>query len=187
MERYYTIPIEVGLAATPGVDVIRSTSFYGLSFVRVVFQYGVDYYFALTQAAISLQQNVNLPNNVTAQIQATSLIGEIYRYQLVGPPRFGLTNLRTVQDWIVQRRLLTVPGVVQVNTWGGTTKEFNVEIDLNKLDAYNVTLPQVLAAIGNANINVGGRTINIGQQSVNIRGIGLLDDGGSSSLIDGWQ
>jgi hypothetical protein len=75
--------------------------------------YGVDYYFALTQTAINLQQNVSLPNNVTPQIQATSLVGEIYRYQVVGPPHFGLTNLRTVQDWILQRRLLTVPGVVQ--------------------------------------------------------------------------
>jgi len=117
MERYYTIPMEVGLAATPGVDIIRSTSFYGLSFVRVTFKYGVDYYFALTQAAISLQQNVSLPNGVTPQIQGSSLVGEVYRYQLVGPPHFGLTNLRTVQDWIVQRRLLTVEGVVQVNTW----------------------------------------------------------------------
>src|SRR5215475_9106051 len=175
MERYYTIPIEVGLAPTPGVDVIRSTSFYGLSFVRVVFQYGVDYYFALQQTAINLQQNVNLPNNVQPTIQGTSLVGEIFRYQLVGPPHFGLTNLRTVQDWILQRRLLTVPGVVQVNSWGGTTKEFEVSVDLNKLDAYNVTLPQVLTAVGNANVNVGGRTINFGQQSVNIRGVGLID------------
>jgi heavy metal efflux system protein len=187
MERYYTIPMEVGLAATPGVDIIRSTSFYGLSFVRVTFKYGVDYYFALTQAAISLQQNVSLPNGVTPQIQGSSLVGEVYRYQLVGPPHFGLTNLRTVQDWIVQRRLLTVEGVVQVNTWGGTTKEFNVDIDLNKLDAYGVTLPQVLAAIGNANINVGGRTINFGQQSVNVRGIGLIDDGGSQDLTQGYR
>ena len=69
MERYYTIPMEVGLAATPGVNNIRSTSFYGLSFVRVTFDYGVDYYFALTQAALSLQQNVSLPNNVQPQIQ----------------------------------------------------------------------------------------------------------------------
>ena len=69
MERYYTIPMEVGLAATPGVDIIRSTSFYGLTFVRVTFNYGVDYYFALTQAAISLQQNVNLPNNVIPQFR----------------------------------------------------------------------------------------------------------------------
>jgi heavy metal efflux system protein len=182
MERYYTIPMEVGLATTPGIDIIRSTSFYGLSFVRVTFKYGVDYYFALTQTAISLQQNVSLPNGVTAQIQGSSLVGEVYRYQLVGPPHFGLTNLRSVQDWIVQRRLLTVEGVVQVNTWGGTTKEFEVEIDLNRLDAYNVTLPQVLSAIGNANINVGGRTINFGQQSVNVRGVGLINDGGNTDI-----
>jgi heavy metal efflux system protein len=187
MERYYTIPIEVGLAATPGVDVIRSTSFYGLSFVRVVFQYGIDYYFALTQTAINLQQNVILPNNVQAIIQGTSLVGEIYRYQLVGPPHFGLTNLRTVQDWILQRRLLTVPGVVQVNTWGGTTKQYDIDVDLDKLDAYNVTLPQVISAIGNANINVGGRTLNVGQQSVNVRGVGLMDSGGALDLTQGYR
>src|SRR5579862_8890499 len=187
MERYYTIPIEVGLAATPGVDVIRSTSFYGLSFVRVTFYYGVDYYFALTQTAINLQQNVNLPNNVTPQIQATSLVGEIYRYQVTGPPHFGLTNLRTIQDWVLQRRLLTVPGVVQLNTWGGTTKEYDVEVDLHKLDAYNVTLPQVISVIGNSNVNVGGRTINMGQQSVNIRGVGLMNSGGSADLTQGYK
>jgi heavy metal efflux system protein len=187
MERYYTVPIEVGIAATPGVDVIRSTSFYGLSFVRVTFNYGVDYYFALTQTAINLQQNVSLPNGVTPQIQATSLVGEIYRYQVVGPPDFGLTNLRTVQDWIVQRRLLTVPGVVQVNTWGGTTKEYDVDVDLHKLDAYNVTIPQIITALGNANVNVGGRTINMGQQSVNIRGVGLMNSGGANDLTQGYH
>jgi len=187
MERYFTVPIEVGLAATPGVDIIRSTSFYGLSFVRVTFYYGVDYYFALTQTAINLQQNVSLPNNVTPQIQATSLVGEIYRYQVVGPPHFGLTNLRTIQDWIVQRRLLSVPGVVQVNTWGGTTKAYDVDVDLNKLDAYNVTIPQVITAIGNANVNVGGRTINVGQQSINIRGVGLMNSGGAVDLTQGYH
>jgi heavy metal efflux system protein len=187
MERYYTIPMEVGLSATPGVNVIRSNSFYGLSFVRVVFNYGVDYYFALTQAALSLQQRVNLPNSVQPTIQGGSLVGEIFRYQLVGPPNIGLTNLRTIQDWVLQRRLLTVPGVVQVNTWGGTTKEFEVEADLNKLDAYNVTLSQLISAIGNANVNVGGRTINVGQQSVNIRGVGLLDSGGENDLTQGYR
>ena len=187
MERYYTIPIEVGLSSTPGVDVIRSTSFYGLSFVRVTFNYGVDYYFALTQTAINLQQNVSLPNNVSPQIQATSLVGEIYRYQVTGPPHFGLSNLRTVQDWVLQRRLLTVPGIVQLNTWGGTTKQYDVEVDLHKLDAYNVTLPQVISALGNANVNVGGRTINMGQQSVNIRGVGLMDTGGAADLTQGYK
>jgi cobalt-zinc-cadmium resistance protein CzcA len=185
MERYYTIPMEVGLAATPGVESIRSTSFYGLSFVRVSFKYGIDYYTAKQHAALSLQQNVNLPNNVQPQIQGSSLVGEIYRYQVVGPSHFGLTNLRTVQDWVLQRRFLTVPGVEQVNTWGGTTKEFEVEADPKKLEAYSITVPQLLSAIGNANINVGGRTINIGQQSVNIRGVGLIDSGGAIDLTQG--
>ena len=87
----------------------------------------------------------------------------------------------------MQRRLLSVEGVVQVNTWGGTTKEFLVEVDLHKLDAYNITLPQIISAIGNANINVGGRTVSFGQQSVNIRGIGLLDSGGAEDLTQGYR
>jgi cobalt-zinc-cadmium resistance protein CzcA len=187
MERYFTIPMEIGLYPTPGIDNIRSTSFYGLSFVRVTFKYGVDYYFAYTQAALSLQQNVNLPANQVPQIQQSSLVGEIYRYQVVGPPHFGLTNLRTIQDWVVLRRLMTVPGVAQVNSWGGTTKEFEVEADLNKLEAYSVTVPQLLTALGNANINVGGREISVGQQSVNIRGVGLIDSGGNDDLTKGFK
>ncbi len=176
MERYYTVPMEVGLAATPGVASIRSTSFYGLSFVRVTFNYGIDYYFAYSQAALSLQQNVSLPNNVQAQIQASSLVGEVLRYQVKGPPHFGLTNLRSIQDWVLQRRLLTVPGVAQVVSWGGPTKSYEVSVDPRKLETYNVTLPQMMTALGNANINVGGRTLNFGQQSINIRGVGLVEN-----------
>jgi cobalt-zinc-cadmium resistance protein CzcA len=174
MERSYTRPMEVGLATTPGVESIRSTSFYGLSFVRVTFKYGTDYYFDYTQAALSLQQNVSLPNGVQPQIQASSLVGEIFRYQLTGPKSMSLTELRTLQDWVVTRRLLSVPGIAQVVTWGGTTKAYDVDADLNKLQGYGITLPQLITAIGNANSNVGGRTINIGQQSVNIRGVGLV-------------
>jgi len=187
MEKYYTIPMEVGLYPTPGVVNIRSTSFYGLSFVRVTFAYGVDYYFALSQASIMLQQNVNLPGAQVPQIQQSSLVGEIYRYQVVGPPHFGLTNLRTVEDYIVARRLLTVPGVVQINAWGGTTKQFNVDADLQRLEAYNITVPQLISALGNANINVGGREITVGQQSVNIRGIGLVDSGGADDVTKGYK
>jgi cobalt-zinc-cadmium resistance protein CzcA len=187
MEKYYTVPMEVGLYPTPGVVNIRSTSFYGLSFVRVTFAYGVDYYFALSQASIMLQQNVNLPGAQVPQIQQSSLVGEIYRYQLVGPPHFGLTNLRTLQDYVVTRRLLTIPGVVQINSWGGTTKQFNVNADLEKLEAYNITVPQLISALGNANINVGGREITVGQQSVNIRGIGLVDSGGADDVTKGYK
>ncbi len=187
MERYYTRPIEIGLYTTPGIDVIRSTSFYGLSFVRVVFKYGVDYHFAYSQAAISLQQNVSLPGNLVPTIQQNSGTGEIFRYQVIGPKHFGITNLRTVQDWIVARRLLTIPGIIAINSWGGPTKEFEVEADPHKLEAYNVTVPQILTALGNANINVGGREIRIGQQSINIRGVGLIDDGGSDDLTQGYK
>ena len=187
MERYYTRPMEIGLYTTPGIEVIRSTSFYGLSFVRVSFKYGVDYYFAYSQAAIALQQNVNLPGGVSPNIQANSSTGEIYRYQVVGPPHFGITNLRTVQDWIVARRLLTIPGIAAINSWGGPTKEFLVEADPHKLEAYNITVPQIITALGDANINVGGREIRVGQQSINIRGVGLIDDGGADDLREGYK
>jgi cobalt-zinc-cadmium resistance protein CzcA len=187
MERYYTIPMEIGLYTTPGISVIRSTSFYGLSFVRVNFKYGVDYYFAYAQASVALQQNVNLPGGLVPTIQANSSTGEIYRYEVIGPKHFGITNLRTVQDWIVARRLLTIPGIAAINSWGGPTKEFQVEVDPHKLEAYSVTVPQVLTALGNANINVGGREIQIGQQSINIRGVGLIDDGGNDDLRQGYK
>jgi len=185
MEKYYTIPIEIALYPTPGVVNIRSTSFYGLSFVRVTFRYGIDFNTAYANAAVYMQQGVNLPGNQVPQIQQSSLVGEIIRYQITGPPNFGLTNLRTVQDWVVARRLLTIPGVVQINSWGGTTKQFNVDVDLGKLEAYGISIPQIITALGNANINVGGREITIGQQSVNIRGVGLIDSGGNDDLTQG--
>ncbi len=166
---------------------IRTTSFYGLTWVQVTFAYGTDYYFAYTQTALALQQNANLPNDVKPSIQQSALVGEVYRYQVVGPKDFGLTNLWTVQDWIVSRRIMTVPGVVQINSWGGTIKQFSVDVDLQKLDSYNVTIPQIITALGNANINVGGREIQLGQQSVNIRGIGQIDDGGGQSLLKGYH
>src|SRR5579862_116298 len=187
MERYYTRPIEIGLYTVPGIEVIRSTSFYGLSFVRVVFNYGVDFHYAYAQAAVALQQNVSLPGNLVPTIQQNSGTGEIFRYQVTGPKDFGIANLRTVQDWIVARRLLTIPGIVAINSWGGPTKEFEVEADPHKLEAFNVTVPQIITALGNANINVGGREIRIGQQSINIRGVGLIDDGGSDDLREGYK
>jgi heavy metal efflux system protein len=187
MERYYTIPMEIGLYTTPGIDVIRSTSFYGLTFVRVKFKYGIDYDTAFAQAAIALEQNVTLPGNQIPSINQSSGIDEVYRYQVVGPPHFGLTNLRTVEDWIVLRRLSTIPGIVNVNSWGGTTKEFDVDVDPNKLETYSITVPQMLTAIGNANINVGGRELRVGQQSINIRGVGLIDDGGADDLTQGYK
>jgi len=187
MEKYYTIPMETSLYATPKVTNIRSTSFYGLSFVRVTFEYGVDPHLAYVQTSTSIQQRLSLPNGLVPTIQQSSLVGEIVRYQIVGPPNFGLTNLRTIQDWIVARRLLTIPGVVQINSWGGLTKQFAIEVDQGKLEAHNVTLPQVVTALANSNLNVGGREIELGEQSVNIRGVGLIDDGGDGDVTKGFR
>jgi heavy metal efflux system protein len=105
MERYYTIPIEIGLYTCPALTVIRSTSFYGLSFVRVVFKYGVDYNFAYARRRLRCNKMSPFRAAWLPNIQQNSGTGEILRYQVAGPKHFGLTNLRTVQDWIVQRRL----------------------------------------------------------------------------------
>ena len=107
-------------------------------------------------------------------ISPAGTISEIYRYELVGPPGMDLIELRTLQDWVVERRLRLVSGVADVLVLGGKTKEFQAEIDLNRMRAYNLTLPQVIAAITASNSNVGGRTISLGEQSVNVRGLGVL-------------
>jgi cobalt-zinc-cadmium resistance protein CzcA len=187
IERYYTIPMEIGLYATPGVQVIRSTSFYGLAFIRVVFKWGVDYDFAYAQATLALEQNVTLPGGQIPSVNQNSGSGEIYRYTVQGPKRYSITDLRTVQDWIVLRRLSTINGIINVNSWGGTTKEFDIQVDPLKLEAFSVTVPQILTAVANANINVGGREIVMGEQSINIRGVGLIDDGGNEDLTQGYK
>src|SRR5215813_2077142 len=174
IERYITIPIEIAVAGMPGLQHVRSISLYGLSNVRVQFAYGTDYYFDLQQVLNRINA-LTLPNNAQPTISPESAVGEMYRYQLVGPPGYSLTALKTLQDWVLQRRFKTIPGVIDVVGWGGLSKEYHVEVDLHKLTAYNVTLPQVLTAITNSNLNVGARTLDIGQQAVNVRGIGLID------------
>src|SRR5207244_12863780 len=101
-------------------------------------------------------------------------ITEIFRYEIRGPPDMDLIELKTLQDWVVQRKLRIVPGVADVAVLGGKSKEFQAEIDLNRMMAYGVTLPQVINAISAGNSNVGGRTIALGEQSVNVRGLGVV-------------
>ena len=173
MERYVTIPIEIALASTPGLRFIRSNTVYGLSFIRVQFEYGRDYYF-VRQQVINRLKDVELPPGVQPVISPAGTISEIFRYELRGPPGMDVMQLKTLQDWVVERRLRIVPGVSDVLVLGGKSKEFQAEIDLNRLMAYGLTLPQVIAAISAGNSNVGGRTISVGEQSVNVRGIGVI-------------
>src|SRR5215510_10463 len=152
VERYVTIPIEIAIASTPGLKFVRSNTVFALGFVRLQFEYGQDYYF-VRQQTINRLKDANLPKDVQPVISPAGGISEIFRYELKGPAGMDSMQLKTIQDWIVERRLRIVPGVADVAVMGGNTKEFQVEIDLNKMMATALTLPQVIAAISAANVN----------------------------------
>ena len=174
IERYITIPIETQTAGLPNLRTIRTISLYGLSDVKLQFTFDFTYEQALQQVLNRLSQLPALLNGAQPQISPVSPIGEIYRYRLVGPPRYDVTDLKTLQDWVLQRRFRSVPGVIDVTGWGGKTKQYEIEVDLNKLIANKLTLPQVIQTLTSSNINVGGNTINIGSQSAVVRGVGLI-------------
>jgi cobalt-zinc-cadmium resistance protein CzcA len=174
IERYITIPIEIGMAGIPHVSAIRSISLFGLSDIKIQFTYDFTYDEAQQRVINQLSQLPPMPNGALPGISPTSPIGEILRYQVVGPPGYSVNDLKTIQDWMLERRFKAVPGVIDVTGWGGKTKTFEVAIDQGKLVAYGLSIPQVLAALNNANINVGGQTVNFGEQSTVVRGVGLI-------------
>jgi heavy metal efflux system protein len=174
MERYITIPLEIQMAGIPNITAIRTISLFGLSDVKVQFTYAFTYEQAEQWVTNRLSQLPPLPNGVTPQISPESPIGEILRYRVVGPPGYSVMDLKTIEDWMLERRFKAVPGVVDVNGWGGKTKTYEVTVDQDKLMHYGLTVPQVLSALNNANINVGGQTVNFGDQAAVVRGIGLI-------------
>src|SRR6201993_4790651 len=174
IERYITIPIEVGVATAPYLSAMRTISLFGLSDVKLQFTYDLTYEEAEQKVLNRLSQLPTLQNQAQPTISPWSPTGEIYRYQLVGPPGYSVMDLKTLQDWILARRFRAVPGVIDVTGWGGKTKTFEIQIDRDKLVAFGLTLPQVLQTLSNSNINVGGNTVNIGQQSAVVRGVGLI-------------
>src|SRR6202795_4959079 len=174
IERYITIPIETQVAGIKNLRTIRTISLYGLSDVKLQFSFDYTYEEALQQVLNRLSQLAPLPGNVLPGISPLSPIGEIYRYRLKGPPNYSVLDLKTLQDWVLQRRFRAVPGVIDVTGWGGKTKTYELQVDFNKLVAYGLTLPQLLQAVSNSNINVGGNTVDIGNQSAVVRGVGLI-------------
>jgi len=174
IERYITIPLEIQMAGIPNVQAIRTISLFGLSDVKVQFTYDFTYYQAEQWVTNRLSQLGSLPNNAQPQISPTSPIGEIFRYRVVGPRNYSVTDLKTLQDWVLERRFKAVPGVIDVTGWGGKTKTYDIAIDQRKLLGYGLSVPQVLQALANANINVGGQTVNFGAQSAVVRGVGLI-------------
>jgi len=174
IERYITVPIEIQMAGLPHVQAIRTISLFGLSDVKVQFTYDVSYQQASQMVINRLSQLPPLPNGVQPQLSPTSPIGEIFRYRVVGPPGYSVADLKTIQDWILQRRFKAIPGVIDVTGWGGKTKTYDITIDLDRLLAYGLTLKQVLDGLNNANINVGANTVNIGSQSAIVRSVGQI-------------
>jgi heavy metal efflux system protein len=174
IERYITIPIETQVSGIKNLRTMRTISLYGLSDVKLQFSFDYTYDEALQQVLNRLSQLAPLLGNVQPGISPVSPIGEIYRYRLAGPPNYSVLDLKTLQDWVLQRRFRAVPGVIDVTGWGGKTKTYELQVDFNKLIAYGLTLPQLLQAVGNSNINVGGNTVNIGAQSAVVRGVGLI-------------
>jgi cobalt-zinc-cadmium resistance protein CzcA len=174
IERYITIPIEIQMAGIPHVTSVRTISLFGLSDVKIQFSYDFSYDEAEQRVINRLTQLPPLPNGAQPSISPESPIGEIYRYRVVGPPGYSVTDLKTLQDWVLERRFKAVPGVIDVSGWGGKTKTYDVNIDKAKLVSYGLTVPQVLAVINNSNVNVGGQTVNIGPQAAIVRGVGLI-------------
>jgi len=174
IERYITIPIEIQMAGIPHVTAVRTISLFGLSDVKVQFTYDFTYDEAEQWVINRLSQLSPLPNGATPQINPESPTGEIYRYRIVGPPGYSVTDLKTLQDWVLERRFKAVPGVLDVSGWAGMTKTYEITVDLDKLLAYGLTLPQMLQTLNNSNINVGGQTINFGPQAAVVRGVGLI-------------
>src|ERR1700733_10021150 len=172
VERYVTIPLEIGLSGMPGLDHIRSQSIFGLSDVKCYFKWGYEYK-DVRQEVINRVQFVTLPAGMQGQLSPWNAIGEVFRYTLVGKG-YTLQDLKTAEDWIMERQWRQVDGVIDVTSYGGETKEYHVEVDPFRLRGQGVTLQQVMAAIGNANQNVGGQRLTIGEQSYDIHGTGLL-------------
>src|SRR5919202_4021905 len=128
MERYVTVPIEIAVASTPGLKFIRSNTVYALGFIRLQFEYGREYHF-VRQQTLNRLKDASLPTAVQPVISPAGGISEIFRYELKGPPGMDLIELKTLQDWVVERKLRLVAGVSDVLVFGGKPKEYKAEKD----------------------------------------------------------
>ncbi len=172
VERYVTIPLEIGLSGMPGLDHVRSQSLYALADVKCYFNWGTRYADA-RQEVINRLQFTQLPQGLQAQLSPWNAIGEVYRFNVRGKG-YSVQELKTAADWILVRQFKQVPGVADVVTFGGETKEYHVEVDPFRLRARGASLAQLMQAIANANQNVGGQRLTLGEQAYTIRGLGLI-------------
>ncbi len=179
MEKLVTRPIEMGIAGLPRLTQIRSVSKIGLTAITIVFEDGVNDYFA-RQLVSERLQNVrgSLPGGVNVQLgPITTGLGEVFQYTLVSEnPKYSATELRTVQDYIVRPILRTVPGVTEVNSFGGLVKQYQVIVNPDRLTSFGITLVQVFEALEKNNANASGNYIEHKSEQYIVRGLGLVKD-----------
>ncbi len=181
IERLVTFPIELANSNISGLHEIRSFSRFGLSLVTIVFEDGIDIYWARQQVAERLQQvQADLPKGIgsISMGPVTTGLGEIYQYSVRAKEgyesKYDAMELRTIQDWMVRRQLLGVKGVADVSSFGGKLKQYEIAINSNKLQSYNITVNDVFAALESNNQNTGGAYIEKGPTVLYIRSEGLV-------------
>ncbi|MGO9452090.1 MAG: efflux RND transporter permease subunit [Candidatus Binataceae bacterium] len=183
VEKLVTVPAEFGLSGMLNLEAIRSISLFGLSDIKLYFSWNSDYEFDRVQTINQLSL-FTLPQGFAPGISPENSIGEIYRYTVEGPDH-DLMREKEVEDWILEKHLKTIPGVIDVSGFGGLTREYHVDVDPNRLNYYGVPLAQLIAAIQNSNLNAGGNYLTVGEQTFDVRGLGFfrgLDDIGNVVL-----
>ena len=183
VERRVTVPLEVTLAGMPGLTVTHSKSLFGLSDIHCQFEYGTDYLAARQEVINRLQFTQPLPPGVQPVLSPESPTGEIYRYTLncpkdaAGNDIYTLNDLKALQDWVLEREFRRVPRIVDLTSFGGTVKRYEIHPDPEKMKALQITLAQIQTALTNANQNVGGDIVNQGPVAMPVRSIGVLAAG----------
>jgi cobalt-zinc-cadmium resistance protein CzcA len=183
MERQVTIPLEVTLAGMPGLKTTLSKSLFGLSHLRNVFHYGHDYDKARQEVINRLQFTQSLPPGVTPIISPASPIGEIFRYTLKSPKNalgqdiYTLSDLKALQDWLLEREFRRVPRIIDVTSSGGTIKRYEIQPDPDRMRHFGITLQQLQSTLANSNANVGGDFLVYGRSAQMVRSVGVIGGG----------
>src|SRR6516165_4190602 len=175
IEQQVTIPLEIVMNGIPGVVALRSFSLFGLSDVKLIFDDGTDNNWNRERALERLSQ-VTLPPGVVPQMGTDwSPVGQIYFFTLHSTnPAYDVMELKSLEDWVVEKNLKQVPNIVDVASFGGPTREYQVRVDPHKLISYGLNLAQVEQQLTNNNVNAGGSFIQAGLQQINVREVGLV-------------
>ena len=175
VEKFVTIPIEIAMNPVQKKTSLRSTSIFGLSYVKLIFEDGVEDFYARQQVN-NLLQNADLPDGLNPSVQPpTGPTGEIFRYTLESNLR-DARELKTIQDWVVDRQLRSVPGIADLTSFGGMVKVYEIKANPEKLNNLGITPLDVSNAVSKSNINVGGDVVVQNNQAYVVRGIGLIND-----------